>query len=201
MRATGRWRRSTSRPCRRRAGPRRRSRRRWTTGTRRPPMPQSPGWPAPPEPTRFTRLFFRYGCRDFRSIGHKAIYVANSLRTLQCIGWQHAEPVLRSLAYALLESQRRRQSRRARLRGRPVVAAQPGPRGEDQGRLDRGQPDRGGRGRPARHAPPGLRRRGVRPGGRALEPRGRAAVDLGRPVRRRGRAAACASRASSRCTR
>jgi hypothetical protein len=47
-------------------------------------------------------LFFRYGMRDFRSIGHKAIYVANSFRTLQCIGWQHAEPVLRSLAYALL---------------------------------------------------------------------------------------------------
>jgi hypothetical protein len=47
-------------------------------------------------------LFFRYGARDFRSIGHKAIYVANSWRTLQCIGWQHAEPVLRSLAYALL---------------------------------------------------------------------------------------------------
>ena len=47
-------------------------------------------------------IFFRYGARDFRSIGHKAIYVANSLRTLQCIGWQHAEPVVRSLAYALL---------------------------------------------------------------------------------------------------
>jgi hypothetical protein len=47
-------------------------------------------------------LFFRFGARDFRSIGHKAIYVANSRRTLECIGWQHAEPVLRSLAYALL---------------------------------------------------------------------------------------------------
>ncbi len=47
-------------------------------------------------------ILFRYGARDFRSIGHKAIYVANSLRTLQCIGWQHAEPVLRSLVYALL---------------------------------------------------------------------------------------------------
>lgn len=47
-------------------------------------------------------LFARLGPRDFRSIGHKAIYVANSWRTLQCIGWQHAEPVLRSLAYALL---------------------------------------------------------------------------------------------------
>lgn len=47
-------------------------------------------------------MLFRYGVRDLRSIGHKAIYVANSLRTLQCIGWQHAEPVLRSLAYAIL---------------------------------------------------------------------------------------------------
>jgi hypothetical protein len=47
-------------------------------------------------------LFYRYGCRDFRSIGHKAIYVANARRTLECIGWHHAEPVLRSLAYALL---------------------------------------------------------------------------------------------------
>jgi hypothetical protein len=48
-------------------------------------------------------LLFRYGARDFRDIGHKAIYVANSWRTLHCIGWQHAEPVLRSLAYALLQ--------------------------------------------------------------------------------------------------
>ena len=44
----------------------------------------------------------RFGCRDFRSIGHKAIYVANGFRTLQCIGWRYAEPVLRSLTYALL---------------------------------------------------------------------------------------------------
>ena len=50
-------------------------------------------------------LFARYGIRDFRSIGHKAIYVANSYRTLQCIGWQYAEPVLRSLAYALQNHQ------------------------------------------------------------------------------------------------
>lgn len=47
-------------------------------------------------------LFARYGARDFRSIGHKAIFVANSFRTLEHIGWHHAEPVLRSLAYALL---------------------------------------------------------------------------------------------------
>lgn len=47
-------------------------------------------------------LFCRYGARDFRSIGHKAIFVANSSRTLQVIGRQNAEPILRSLAYALL---------------------------------------------------------------------------------------------------
>ena len=49
-------------------------------------------------------LFCRYGARDFRDIGHKAIFVANSWRTLQTVGWQHAEPVLRSLAYALLKT-------------------------------------------------------------------------------------------------
>ncbi len=47
-------------------------------------------------------LFSRYGGRDFRSIGHKAIFVANSYRVLRSIGWHHAEPVLRSLTYALL---------------------------------------------------------------------------------------------------
>ena len=52
--------------------------------------------------TEILNLFARYGCRDYRDIGHKAIYVANSWRTLQAIGWHHAEPVLRSLAYALL---------------------------------------------------------------------------------------------------
>lgn len=52
--------------------------------------------------TEIFELFSRYGARDFRSIGHKAIFVANAWRTLQCIGWRHSEPVLRSLAYALL---------------------------------------------------------------------------------------------------
>src|SRR5262245_33271259 len=51
-------------------------------------------------------IFSKYGCRDFRDIGHKAIYVANAFRTLQCIGWQHAEPVLRSLAYACLQHEK-----------------------------------------------------------------------------------------------
>ncbi|HEV3120251.1 MAG TPA: hypothetical protein VGY53_00040, partial [Isosphaeraceae bacterium] len=47
--------------------------------------------------------FWRYGVRDVRDIGHKAIFAAQSWRTLQTIGWQHAEPVLRSLAYAMLD--------------------------------------------------------------------------------------------------
>src|SRR5579862_1719748 len=46
-------------------------------------------------------LFFRYGMRDFRDIGHKAIFVAGAHRLLSVIGWQHAEPILRSLALAL----------------------------------------------------------------------------------------------------
>jgi hypothetical protein len=54
------------------------------------------------KPEAAFELLCRYGARDFRDIGHKAIYVANSYRTLQHIGWQHAEPVMRSLAYALL---------------------------------------------------------------------------------------------------
>lgn len=46
-------------------------------------------------------LFAWMGARDFRSIGHKAIFVANGFRTLDHIGWQHAEPILRSITYAL----------------------------------------------------------------------------------------------------
>jgi hypothetical protein len=53
-------------------------------------------------PEELFEIFCRYGARDFRDIGHKAIFVANGWRTLQHIGWRHAEPVLRSLAYALL---------------------------------------------------------------------------------------------------
>jgi hypothetical protein len=54
------------------------------------------------KPEQAFALFSRFGARDFRDIGHKAIYVSNAYRTLRHIGWQHAEPVLRSLAYALL---------------------------------------------------------------------------------------------------
>ena len=50
-------------------------------------------------------VFWRYGVRDQRDIGHKAIFAAQCWRTLQTIGWPHAEPVLRSLAYGLLDLQ------------------------------------------------------------------------------------------------
>lgn len=49
-------------------------------------------------------MLWRYGARDFRDIGHKAIFVANSYRTLVTIGWRHAEPILRSLVYALQDA-------------------------------------------------------------------------------------------------
>jgi hypothetical protein len=55
------------------------------------------------EPGELFDLYARYGSRDFRDIGHKIIYVSNSFRALKVIGWQHAEPVLRSLTYAILK--------------------------------------------------------------------------------------------------
>jgi hypothetical protein len=50
-------------------------------------------------------VFWRYGLRDQRNIGHKPIFTMQCWRTLQTIGWQHAEPVLRSLAFGLLDTQ------------------------------------------------------------------------------------------------
>lgn len=47
-------------------------------------------------------LLAKHAARDYRSIGHKSIYLANAFRTLGVIGWQHAEPVIRSLCYAIL---------------------------------------------------------------------------------------------------
>ena len=54
-------------------------------------------------------MLWRYGVRDYRNIGHKAIYTANACRTLQAIGWQHAEPVLRSLVSSQLDFGREQQ--------------------------------------------------------------------------------------------
>jgi hypothetical protein len=43
-----------------------------------------------------------YGARDWENIGHKIIFTAHAWRTLETIGWQHAEPVLRSLVFGIL---------------------------------------------------------------------------------------------------
>src|SRR5262245_13271239 len=48
---------------------------------------------------------WRMAVRDQRNIGHKPIFAAQSWRTLQAIGWQHAEPVLRSLTFGMLDLQ------------------------------------------------------------------------------------------------
>ena len=48
---------------------------------------------------------WRFAVRDQRNIGHKAIFAAQSWRTLQTIGWEHAEPVLRSLVFGMLDLQ------------------------------------------------------------------------------------------------
>ena len=52
-------------------------------------------------PERLSEILFRYGIRDLRSIGHKAIAVQNVHRLLPLVGPEHAPPVLRSLAAAL----------------------------------------------------------------------------------------------------
>lgn len=49
--------------------------------------------------------FWRFAVRDQRNIGHKPIFAMQCWRTLQAIGWPHAEPVLRSLAYGMLDLQ------------------------------------------------------------------------------------------------
>jgi hypothetical protein len=48
---------------------------------------------------------WRMAVRDQRHIGHKAIFAAQSWRTLQAIGWEHSEPVLRSLVFGMLDLQ------------------------------------------------------------------------------------------------
>lgn len=51
---------------------------------------------------RVFELLTPYAARDYRSIGHKVIYLSNAFRTLETIGWEYSEPVLRSLVYAML---------------------------------------------------------------------------------------------------
>jgi hypothetical protein len=47
----------------------------------------------------FARLWPYAAERNLRSGGHTAVAVSNAYRTLETIGWQHAEPVLQFLAY------------------------------------------------------------------------------------------------------
>ncbi len=47
-------------------------------------------------------LLYRFATRDYRTLGHKSIFAAHGWRMLDFIGWQHAETVARSVAYALL---------------------------------------------------------------------------------------------------
>jgi hypothetical protein len=54
-------------------------------------------------PAAAIETLWRYGARDFRNIGHKAIFAANAWRTLETIGWEHAEPVMRSLVLGMLD--------------------------------------------------------------------------------------------------
>lgn len=46
---------------------------------------------------------WRLAVRDQRNIGHKPIFAMQCWRSLQAIGWQHAEPVVRSLVFGLLD--------------------------------------------------------------------------------------------------
>ena len=52
-------------------------------------------------PEQLSEFLFRYGTRDLRAIGHKAIAVQNVHRLLPIVGPEYAPPVLRSLAAAL----------------------------------------------------------------------------------------------------
>lgn len=47
-------------------------------------------------------LLWPYGSRCYADLGHKIIYCVHAERTLTRIGWQHAQPVLRSLIRGLL---------------------------------------------------------------------------------------------------
>ena len=52
-------------------------------------------------PEQLSEVLFRYGIRDLRAIGHKAIAVQNVHRLLPLVGLEYTPAVLRSLAAAL----------------------------------------------------------------------------------------------------
>ena len=109
-------------------------------------------------------LLYRYGARDFRAIGHKAIYVANTERVLTQVGWRHAEPVVRSLAYALLSHEGENPAQ-ARRRRRSALAAESGIGGQNPRRLAIGQAEPRGDCRNVGRLAARHERRGMRHGG------------------------------------
>ena len=84
--ATGRSARSTKLPFRPATGRARPSSTPWMPGTKPRPTWRSRASPARPARTRCSRSSHATDARDFREIGHKAIYVANSFRTLE-VDW------------------------------------------------------------------------------------------------------------------
>ena len=83
-------------------------------------------------------LLYRYGARDFRDIGHKAIFVANTQRVPAAsrLASCRASPAVAGLRAS---GARGRQSCAARCPGRPSLAAQPGIGGPDPRRMAGGQ--------------------------------------------------------------
>jgi hypothetical protein len=57
-------------------------------------------------PEEIFSLLFRYGARDLRAIGHKAIAVSNAHFLTEHLGFAHAAPMLRSTVAALQNSDR-----------------------------------------------------------------------------------------------
>ena len=55
------------------------------------------------DPEEVFEGLWEFGARDYRNLGHKMIFVAHARRTLQAIGWEHAEPTMRSLILGLLD--------------------------------------------------------------------------------------------------
>ncbi len=50
---------------------------------------------------RLLEILWPFVARDYRHVGHKAIHLANATRTLNTIGWDHAEHVLRGVVRTL----------------------------------------------------------------------------------------------------
>ena len=104
-------------------------------------------------------VFWRYAVRDQRNIGHKPIFAMQCWRTLQAVGWEHAEPVLRSLAFGMLDLQGD---------GTPAPVgpyeAQPRASPHDPRRLDPGPTRRRRNLRTAGHPPPRQPRRSLHRG-------------------------------------